>query len=258
MRLHTAHKAILSGVLGLLAFARLSLDEALRARMDATFLILAVAALIIWVIPWEQLRSLKAAGVEVTLEQPQVKAALSGLGLERIADVRLRQRLQSLTRELSAVAGSRVLWIDDRPLNVSGERRLLRALGAHVVVATSSDEAEEILETDNDFDLIVSDIQRRGESYKEVQQGVDIHEGVNYVVKLRGEKDSVISNLPVIFYAAYPWESLVEFTRPARETLPEPEISNSAADFLPKAVRLLAEERARPIVYGEQKKPTRI
>jgi hypothetical protein len=67
----------------------------------------------------------------------------------------------------------------------------------------------------------------------------------------------------VIFYAAYPWEARVEWTRPAwsRSPSPEspkPELANSVIDLLPKAVKLLADARSTPLVASEKKKPTHV
>ena len=158
-------------------------------------------------------------------------------------------------KELESIRGSRVLWIDDNPHNILGVRRLLRALGINIVSAVSSEAAESILETDNDFDLIVTDVQRMGDSHK-ITGGVIIHEGVNYIIRLREHPDPVIAHMPVIFYAAYEWEKLVKHTRPVRELLPEPEISNAAPDFVVKVVNTLAIQRATPIKYSELKVPT--
>ena len=66
-------------------------------------------------------------------------------------------------------------------------------------------------------------------------------------MKLRkSHPDPVVRMIPVIFYAAYPSERLIRFTRPARESYPPPEIANSIADFAPKVVKLLAEARSAP------------
>ena len=100
-------------------------------------------------------------------------------------------------------------------------------------------------------------MQRKGTSYKEVPEGVEIHEGVNFIVKLRAHADPNIRNIPVVFFAAYPQDKLVRFTQPARVLEPEAEISNSVDDFVPKVIRCLAEERSKPISYSGRKKGTR-
>lgn len=240
------------------AVTRVVTQDKIADAIDATFLQFIVVALLIIVIPWERLKSFKAGGVEVTLERENIKAAIEGLRLDRIEDEELRKKLSDLDDKLSLVQGARVLWIDDKPHNILGIRRLLRSLGIEITSAISSEAALEILNADNDFDLIVTDVQRRGDSYKEVEGGVEIHEGVNFVVILRKHKDLNIKELPVIFYAAYDWERLVKFTRPARELLPEPEISNSVGGFVPKLINCLVEERRQPIKYSAIKKPTSV
>ena len=246
----------LSVFLILLALTRLIFHDKIAGRMDTVFFVLIGLAFLLHVIPFERLKSLKAVGIELSLELPQVQGAIVGLGLDRIQDERLRQELSRLKIELETIRRSRVLWIDDRPGNVLGERRLLRALGAEVVPAISSEVADQILGTDNDFDLIITDVQRKGESFK-LTGGVDIHEGVNFVVKLRANHpDPIIRSIPVIFYAAYDWKRLIKFTRPAREALPEPELSNSVPDFIPKVVKQLAIARSSPIICKEEKTPT--
>ena len=243
-------------MLVVLAVVRTAWHPQLSGRMDSIFFVLIGAAAILLLVPLQRLKSFKAAGLEFSLDQPQVQGAISSLQLDRIQDEKLRSSLARLEDQLAAIRGSRVLWIDDRPHKILAERRLLRALGVEVVPAVSSEGAEGILEVDNDFDLIITDVQRLGESYK-LNDGIEIHEGVNFVVKLRkSHSDPVVQLIPIIFYAAYPLERLIRFTRPAREFYPTPDIANSVADLAPKVVKLLAEARSTPIAAGERKKAT--
>lgn len=246
----------LSVVLIVLAITRFIYYKEISERMDATFFVMIAAAFLLPLLPLERLKSLKAGGIELSMELPQVEGAIGGLGLSRIDDKKLRERLAAMKSELEAVVRSRVLWIDDNPHKILGERRLLRALGIEVITAVSSEAAEQILKIDNDFDLLISDIQRTGESYT-LNQGIDIHEGVNFIVKLRNDgSDPVIGSLPVVFYAAYDWKRLLKFTQPAREFPLETEISRSASDFIPKVVKQLALVRSSPIVCEQEKTPT--
>ncbi len=247
---------VLSVLFILLAVTRLILHDKIAERMDMTFFALLALAFLLHVVPFERLKSFKAAGIELSLELPQVQGAIAGLGLDRIQDEKLRRKLSYLQNELETIPRSRVLWIDDKPGNVIGERRLLRALGVEVVSAVSSETAEQILNTDNDFDLIITDVQRKGDSYK-LTGGVDIHEGVNFIIKLRtNHPDPITRTMPVMFYAAYDWNRLIKFTRPASKSLPEPEVSNTVADFITKVVKQLADARSSPITYKEEKAPT--
>lgn len=228
------------------------------SKTDAIFLMLVAVGVALLLVPLKSIKSLKAGGVELSLDAPQVQGAVASLNLNRVEDTKLRDRLNVLSYLLPVVAGSRLLWIDDRPEKIIGERRLLRALGVTIVPATSSNQAREILNADNDFDLIISDVQRSGETYK-VTGGVDIHEGVNFIVWLRTHfEDPFVKEIPVIFYAAYDWSRLVEFTRPARETLPEPGISNSIGNLVRNVLLALADSRERTIKLPSEKTPTDI
>ena len=270
-------KVVLTMVLVIFAISRFSYYESLNTRMDLVFLSLVLAAFLLWMLPWEdlwnRLRGFSLGGFTISLEQPDVQAAIGNVSfdeehLERIfgeidgrtskdARHKLLQRMESLKEELQTVRESRVLWIDDNPHSILGERRLLRALGIDVTPARSSEEAEDVLEKDNDFDLIISDVQRRGTNYKLVDNGVKIHEGVNFIVKLQEEEtDERIKTLPLIFYGAYPWDSLVKFTRPARALRPGVEISNTLVNLIPKVITTIAEERENPITIPAKKAPT--
>lgn len=253
-RLETPQLAAAIILIGL-AIARL-VWPGFASKTDVIFLSLVAVGLALLVVPLKSIKTLKAGGVELSLDAPHVQGAVASLSLSRIEDTKLRNKLQVLSYLLPVVTGSRLLWVDDRPEKIIGERRLLRALGATVVSATSSDHAREILSADNDFDLIISDVQRTGETYK-VTGGVDIHEGVNFIVWLRTHfDDPFVKKIPVLFYAAYDWSRLVKFTRPARETEPEPGISNSIADLVPKVLLALADSRENTIKLPSEKPPS--
>ncbi len=251
------HQRILAVLFFAIAATR-ALWPAFESKADTVFLALVAVGLLLFLIPLQSIRSLKAGGFELLMETPHVRGAVENLNLDRIDSEKLRTKLTSLSHLLPAVSGAKVLWIDDRPEKIIAERRLLRALGVVVVSATSSDEAREVLRVDRDFDLIVSDVQRLGGTHT-LTGGIDIHEGVNFVVWLRTQfGDPFVGNLPVLFYAAYDWPRLVEYTRPARETFPEPGISNSALDFVPKILTTLAASRDMAIGVPVEKTPTAI
>jgi CheY-like chemotaxis protein len=254
-----APKFAVAGILIALAVARLAYHPSVSGRMDTIFFVLIGGALLLILIPIERLKSLKAGGIEVVLEQPQVQGAITRFGTNRIENEEIRSRLSRLQDQLALIHGSRVMWIDDNPRTILGERRLLRALGVEVVQAISSEDAEAVLVKDEDFDLIITDVQRTGKTYEQTG-GVKIHEGVNFIVKLRQKKDpdSVVKKLPVIFYAAYTPEELEKWTRPARDYYPIPEIADSSIDLVQKAVKLLAEVRSAPIVARLKKQPTSV
>src|SRR5688500_15108173 len=189
-------KAVFAVVLATLAITRFYYYEALSTRMDLVFLFLFLSVFLLWIIPWEELwerlREISVGGVGISLQQPDVQAAIghisfdeehlriSGASEKQVRD-RLQRRLKSVEGQLQTVRGSRVLWIDDRPDTILGERRLLRALGIDIVPASCSAEAWDILGKDNDFDLIITDVYRE-----------DRTEGVNFVVELRNKMDERI------------------------------------------------------------------
>ncbi len=245
---------LFSLVLLSLSLVRWLYHDSVSDRMDEIFLGLIIAAFLVQLIPIERLKSIKAGGIEFNLDQPQIEAAIKGVSSPQIENEDLRDNLGKLEDEISVAQGARVLWIDDKPETTLSARRLLRALGIVVVPALSSEEAEEALTNDRDFDLIVSDVQRLGDSWK-LNDGVEIHEGVNFIVKLRKMNDDVFRSIPVIFFAAYEWERLVEFTRPARELLPEPEITNTVNTLVLKVIQGLGVARSMPIHYEREKPP---
>jgi CheY-like chemotaxis protein len=250
-------KIALSLVLVAFAITRFFYYETLSRRMDLIFLALVLSVFLLWMIPWEQLwerlSELSVGAVGISLQQPDVQAAIghisfdeehlkiSGSSEKQVRD-RLRRQLKRLEGELHTVRGSRVLWIDDHPETILGERRLLRALGIDITPAGSSEEAQDILKKDNDFDLIITDVYREGRG-----------EGVNYVLELAKDEDERIKSLPVIFYAAYDREDLVEYTRPALKQRPDAEISNAVDELIPKVIRRLSEERRNPITVSAKK-----
>ncbi len=254
MKITKSTKVVLSLLLIILVIARWIFYDIASTRLDTVALTLIISAILLYIIPWENLRTFKAGGIELSLEQSQVKSAIDSLSLDKDKQKIIGQ-LSRLDVELQLVRGAKVLWIDDKPHKLIGVRRLLRALGIQIVSATSSPMAKDILETDNDFDLIITDIQRYEHNLAKRENNITL-DGVDFIVKLREHKDPTIRALPVVFYAAYDWERLVLFTRPAREKQPEPDISNSVSDFIPKVVKRLASSRAMPIKYDEEKEPT--
>jgi len=246
--------------------------------MDDTFLILLAAAVIIALVPWEHLSSLTAGQFEFVWERPQVAGALRGLVTTRIEDKHLRTLLSELAPQIETIEGSRVLWIDDEPHSILGERRLLRALGIEILSTRSSRDALKELDADDDFDLIITDVQRAGSTYEKVATGgavvqkrrrdgyweiekadgtklYDIHEGVNFVVaELRTHPNESISQLPVVFYASYPMERLVKFTGIVSDAV----LSNSVDGLLRSVIPTLTDAREHPIRVPPKKKPTGI
>ncbi len=241
-------KFAIPGVLVLLAVLKVWLYQSNGKGMDSVFLGLVLAALLLLFVPIERLQSLKAGGIEISLDQPQVQGAIATSGLDRIENEELRSQLKQLEYQLKVIPGSRVLWIDDVPRSVLGERRILRALGVEIIQTNSTEAAKRILKTDNDFDLMITDVQR--------PEGR--HAGIHFVVGPRKDAatDPVVAALPVIFYT-FDKKGIVDgWTRPWQEFLPSPEIANSAVELVPKVVRILAGARLTPIAAPRRKPPT--
>jgi len=249
---------VIAAILALtLAVIRIAFPDSIGGHIDTEALSLAAAAFLILILPWERLRTVKAAGIELVLDSPQVKGAISGLALSRVEDDKLKSKLRDLAPMIDQIGGARVLWIDDQPHKILAQRRLFRALGVVIVSVNSSDTALRTLLSDNDFDLLISDVQRSGTSFL-YNNGVNIHEGVNFAVLLRRADEPGISSIPIIFYAGYEWERLERFTRPATSLSNNIEACRDNISLITKAVLALAGARLRPIEVETQKRGTPI
>ena len=136
----------------MIALLRITFFEIAKDRIDDKTILLFALAIGVYFIPWDRISSLKAAGLEVSIDLPQVTAAVDAIELDRVENEKLRQKIQSLAPLVPRIRGARVLWIDDKPHEILGERRLLRALGVSIIPAISSELANKILDDDDDFD----------------------------------------------------------------------------------------------------------
>ncbi|MHA1955215.1 MAG: hypothetical protein ACW96U_14845 [Candidatus Heimdallarchaeaceae archaeon] len=234
--------------------------DVVNEKFDATFFTLIAIAVAVVFLPWDRLETIKAGIFEFTIRNPVIKGAIKSLDIDIIQNRKLKKELKALEDDVEGIKGSRILWIDDRPLNIVGERNLLRSFGVTISFAVSSKEAEILLVNDGDFDLIISDVQRLGDSY-EFNQGVEIHEGTNFIAKIHTSKEypESIKSIPVIFYAAYEKERLERFTQPAKETAKDKKMiftGNSVVELLTSVISILSELRKKPVMLRETKKPT--
>lgn len=275
-------KVALSSALILLAILYWADFFDARSKVDQNFLLILAAAVIVAVVPWELLQSLKAGPLELAINRPQVQSILNKIELERIEDDALQQYLSAHSTDLDSIAGSRILWIDDRPERIVGQRRLFRALRLEIVTAISTNDAIQLLTENPDFDLIITDIQREGESYLCIEGYGDnrnadhytdrngikwykIHEGVNFIVSLHSDTTiakqlatELVREIPIIFFAAYDRKRLLRFIQPARALVPEFDICNDLYSLVAKVVARLSEVHTRPIRYPTAKVPTTI
>lgn len=225
-------------------------------KLDNSILFLVLLAILIIVLPWERLTSLKAAGIEFELDKPLISKAISDLeilkGKENISDEKIRKLLERLTPQIEKIQGSRILWIDDSPNNVFGERRLLRALNIEIVMANSSETAQGYLDVDGDFDLIISDM-RRGESTKKSKD--DMSEAIWFIKKLRQAETtrsqitrySHIPSLPVIFYSGKGYKEMLRLTEPIRHEGSLTILATGVEKLFEEVIRVLSYVRAEPI-----------
>ena len=247
-------KTLFAGLVIALAILRWVNIRDAKQQMDSTFLYLVAAAFLILVIPWDKLRTFKAGGVELFIDQPQVKGAIEGLGLQRVDSRQLRRTLSGLEAEIGLVDGSRVLWIDDRPHEILGERRILRSLGIEVITAVDNISARSKLGEDNDFDLIISDVQRS----EQVNGYTSIYGGMYFAKELReSHPDPTIRSLPVIFYSAFRQDQIERIVRRVSgEALSDTASCDSIEALLSSVITTLSEVRSNPITVRSTKKPT--
>jgi len=241
-------RIVIASVSVILAGFRLVFYKIATENLDNTIMLLFGIAVLVLIVPWERLKIFKAGSVEVELGQPQVQGALSGMASANQDE--LQKDLLRLAPKIELAKGGRVLWLEDRPHNVVGERRFLRALGIEIVPATPRNVKEKI-EEDNDFDIIISDIQWRDE------RNEPTYGGMEFIKKLRTENsDPVISSLPVVFYTAYEFEVVSEIVQEVGITrFLKVEFAYSIRDLITQVITLVAENRSNPIKVG-RKQPT--
>jgi CheY-like chemotaxis protein len=165
----------------------MNIDETIKLIDAVAKLLAALAwpAVVVFILVWfgSSLRefiaglgefSLKGAGFEASAKRKQAEAAaaLAAAVASRPEEAAEKGSAPQDVRTAAAVvaeaatprvirrtAGSKVLWVDDRPKNNVYERQALEALGVGFVLALSTDEALEKL-TRQKFDAIISDMGR--------------------------------------------------------------------------------------------------
>jgi CheY-like chemotaxis protein len=138
-----------------------------------------------------RLGGIKAAGVELSFVQNSIEAAIELGKKSEKWDVKVpakdkKAALNRARRHLDTFRNTRILWADDYPENNRNERRMFRQLQADIDIATSSNEALEMLRCDI-YDLVISDIARDDQ---------DDPDGLQFLAELRKTGDDT----PVIFY----------------------------------------------------------
>ena len=140
---------------------------------------------------------------KITLESNNFHKSIKGLSLNEEDKNNLLNAISIMSEEISKSQGKRILWIDDKPHKIIGERRFFRSLGLEIVTGNNRDVILKLLEQDGDFDIIISDIQWLT-SYEGVTYG-----RLNMIKELRKiYLDSFIGKLKVIFYTGYRKEQI--------------------------------------------------
>lgn len=239
-----------------LSYLRFCDPESSKEWLDSTFLILIMVPALAFLIPWDRLTAFKAAGIELVLESPSVRGALSGIKMSSSDSRKIRRALYSLKNAIQDSAGSRILWIDDHPDHILGERRILRSLGVIILSANSSDSARKLLNEDNDFDLVISDMQRESEPDSKFKR----YGGIEFIKEIRqSSTDSVVKDVPVVFYTAYRPEQIDRIlNQVSAKDLSDVHFCNSIEGLLRKVFEILPAIRAEAIKVRSRKPATNI
>lgn len=254
MKINNKYKILIFIGIILLVIFRILFYSYFKERIDDISLTLLIIALLIILIPFEKITSFKAGDVELILERKDVQSSISSLGIEKIELENLKTKLKISEHNLKYLSNSRILWIDDYQNKIVGEKRLLRTLGVNISPAITSDFANDLLKNDCDFDLIITDIQRPGEYYKD-NDGIDIHDGVNFIEY--AIKNKLINEItPIIFYAAYDYERLIKFTERTKSLKKEIISVNNIADLIYETINRIAIRKNIKQKITEYKIPT--
>jgi CheY-like chemotaxis protein len=87
----------------------------------------------------------------------------------------LQGRSMSALVERTSLAGNRVLWVDDKPVNNTYEASLLKSMGAKVDMVRSTKEAMDAVEQTS-YDLIISDVRRLEDGNVNAEAGYQLLE----------------------------------------------------------------------------------
>jgi len=240
-----------------LTFAIFVMMGLFEREFDNSVLLLVTLALLVVVLPWERLASFKAAGVEFTLDKSQIDKAIGDLevlkGKDNVNNESLWKLLKRFEPEIKQSRGGRILWIDDSPYNILGERRLLRILGIETVMATSNEGANLALNSDGDFDLIISDM-RSGDDFRQGKSSMP--EAVQFIKSLRGveanrqslARYSHISSRPIIIYSGKDYNELLNLTDSIRGPKSTVLIVKGVERLFEEILRNLSIIRSEPIL----------
>jgi hypothetical protein len=258
---------VLRVVGGLTAVALAVLSAAVNG-IDDVFLLLAGLAAVVLAFPWQRLSALRAGPFEFSLQSGQIRGAIDSIDVQGAEKERIESLLARLAPDVERARGSRVLWVDDKPRRLVGERRLFRALDIDTIALPSCREAGETLMRDNDFDLVVTSLEK-GKEREAIQSrdnpavlfGQWLRGGSSHGIReLMGRgveipiDDAIVNNLAVVVYAAFPLPYIREKIQPLTAHEAPVDGTNSLYDLLKTSIRLLADLRSNPIEVSGSKK----
>jgi len=200
------YQKYIAAVIFILAIVRLFDIKNLNNLMDTTFILFLFVSVVMFLIPFEKISSFKAGGVEIELFEDKIKNAIEGLEIKKIENEYLYKAIMNQREKIETIKGSRILWIDDTPLSVLGERRILRSLGLEIHSANNRQVVLDILDRDIDFDLIISDIQWLKDSKDKKS---NFYGGILLVKELKQKfKKEPIGKVKTIFYTSFTNEDI--------------------------------------------------
>ena len=222
--------------------------ESIDKLVSFTTIILGLVIALV-VVPWDKLEQFKAGGFEISIEK-NFKSAVEGYKNSKSEE--LMDVLSIYKDSLPIINGARILWVEDRPTNILGERRILRALGIDIKMGvpniTDPTPIYKNIETDNDYDLIISDIQWKDKENKATYGGLE------FIRKIRDSNiDSNMQGLPVIFYTAYTKDQLEIIKEQTKlKFYNDMYFCDSVENLIDRVSRLLVEYRTKPLKIGKK------
>lgn len=145
---------------------------------------------LVWIVYRKEIRELlfKIDGLEFGKVKISIKRSLDAAiaqGKEQVKDLSVAQKdekyevivpekdkrkvVTRAQRERKKLENASFLWVDDHPENNNNERRMYQELGVFIDFAESTDSAIELLKN-NDYDCVISDMDRTGNS----QAGIEL------------------------------------------------------------------------------------
>lgn len=241
-----------AGVL-IVAIIRLIDIGDLNESMDNTFLLLLITSIIIFFIPLDSIKSFKAAGVEIELFENKVKNAIDGLDIKQIENEQLLKTILKYRNEIEVIKGSRILWIDDTPHAILGERRILRAIGLDIYSSNNRQTTLNVIERDTDFDLIISDIQWK----KNIDTMSVYYGGIELIQEIRNNfKSESIGSIKTIFYTSYTEQQIKIIDKQTNFlSIENSTLCFTIEELIIKVIESLKVIREKPIKVSSKKVP---